>query len=67
MPTGKELSAFGVATPTGFLIGSEKPPDRMVISPDGKTVLVGDGNGTVHVYDWASKLETSSFLAACRR
>jgi RNA polymerase sigma factor (sigma-70 family) len=63
IPSGKELSAFDVASPTEFIIGSEKPPERMVISPDAKFVLIGDTNGTVHAYDWAVKKEGSSFFA----
>jgi RNA polymerase sigma factor (sigma-70 family) len=61
--SGRRLNSFEVAPPSRYMEGSEPPPEQMVLSPDSKTVWIGDEVGGVHAYDWASEKETVSFVA----
>jgi RNA polymerase sigma factor (sigma-70 family) len=63
IPGGKELAAFEVVPPTQSMTGSKPPLDCLALSPDGKTVIIGDETGVVHAYDWAAGKETRSFMA----
>lgn len=63
LPDGKELNSFRVAPPTEDLTGGKSPPERVVLSPHGKSLLIGDEKGIVHVYDWAAGKETHAFTA----
>jgi WD40 repeat protein len=61
--TGKKLSEFDVAPPLTYAFTIEAAPAQLALSPDGKSLYLGDENGAIHIYDWAAGKESSSFMA----
>jgi WD40 repeat protein len=51
----QKVTSFRVAGSLTETAGVDAP--RWALSPDGKTLYVGDENGVVHVYDWAAGRE----------
>lgn len=61
--SGKRVNEFDVASPLQFMSGSMPSPQRIALSPDGKSLWIGDEKGVVHAYDWKSGKETLSYMA----
>ena len=57
---GKSVSTFDVAPPLDYYFHSQPAPERIALSVDGKTLLIGDESGTIHAYDWAAGKELHS-------
>jgi RNA polymerase sigma factor (sigma-70 family) len=64
--TGKERKAFDVTAPGGFTrgFGTHHPvPESYAVTPDGRTLVIGQRDGTVRLWDWANGKEVRSWMA----
>ncbi len=59
--TGKRLNEFDVPPSMEYMKSTMPAPKRMALSPNGKTLWIGDEKGVVHALDWAAGKELHSF------
>ena len=63
VPTGRQLKTLEVATPREYPSSSAGIRENTSVGLEGNSIFIGDYRGTIHVYDWAQGIETSSYVA----
>ncbi|MFL5339861.1 MAG: PQQ-binding-like beta-propeller repeat protein, partial [Gemmataceae bacterium] len=61
--TGKTLGDFTIPALQAQMGSGSAVLAKLALSPDGRTLYVGDDQGTIHAYDWAAGKELMSFVA----